>query len=392
LKKFALFLLAVGIVGLTFYASSRFASKAEEEHGSGRPEELPLVDVQAVERRAMREVRNFPGSVIANESVSITPKITGLILKIHVELGDTVAVGDPLVTIDDAEYVKRLRQAEANLELARAMARRSETAFNLAVSEFERLSRAGAQGLVTDQALDSARASRESASADQAVALAEVSRAESLVEEAQLNIQNTRIVSPLQGRVQSRVSDPGELASSSSPILTIVNADPAEVVVYVPERDLILARVGRDAKLRVRGGDFDFDGNITRVSPGLRETSRTAEVIISVPNSDYRLWPGMSADVELLAREEPNALVIPSEAIIFQTEHAEVYVLDGNVARLVVVEVGIETGGYSQITAGLEEGDQVVVKGQFLLRDGQEVTWAGAQQGNETGGVARDTD
>lgn len=391
MKKFGLFILAVAIVAATFYVSNRLTAK-EEEHGSGPPNEPALVDVARVVRKPMREVRNVPGSVMANESVGITSKVTGLILDINVELGDEVSVGDPLITIDDAEYVKRLRQAQANLELAQAMARRSDTAFDLAQSEFDRLSRAGQQGLVTDQELDSARAARESAAADREVATAEVSRASALVEEAQLNVENTRIVSPLAGRVQARTADPGELATPSTSILTIVDADPAEVVVYLPERDLALARIGQSAQLRLRNGNVDIDGRISRVSPGLRETSRTAEVVITVPNEDYTLWPGMSADVQLVAREVPNALVVPSEALIFQTDHAEIYLVDGNIARIARVQVGIEADGYTQILTGLEEGDQVVVKGQFLLRDGQEITWAGAQGGNETVGAAANTD
>ncbi len=376
MKKFGLIILAAAIVAGVYYASDWLATE-EEPQGGGPSREPLIVEVAEVQRRPMTEVRRYPGTVVANESVAITPKVTGLILSIEVELGDEVAVGDPLVTIDDAEFIERLNQARANLELSRAMARRTDTSAAHAQREFDRLRTASQQGLATEQALDSARAAREAAVADQAVAQAEVSRAAAQVQEAELNVSNTKIASPLAGRVQARNANPGELASPSSAILTIVDADPAEVVVYLPERDLQLARVGMPARIRVRGGNLEFTGNIARVSPGLRETSRTAEVVISVPNDEFKLWPGMSSDIELIAREEPNALVVPSESVVFLLERQQVFVADGGVARATPVEVGIEQDGYTQITHGLQEGDRVVVKGQFLIRDGDAITFAG---------------
>jgi RND family efflux transporter MFP subunit len=340
----------------------------------------------------MTEIRSYPGTVAARETVAITSRVTGLILSIEVELGDEVNVGDPLIRIDDAEFVKRLRQAQANFELSEAMARRSETDAALAEREFERLRSATEQGLATEQSLDSARAQRESAAANREVARAEVARADAQVEEAELNVRNTQITAPLAGRIQARHADPGELASPSSPILTIVDADPADVIVYLPERDLHLARVGRDALVRVRGGNVEFSGKIARVSPGLRETSRTAELVISVPNEELRLWPGMSADVDLVAREEPSALAIPSESIVFAAEREHVFIVENGIAHAVAVEVGIEQDGYSQVTHGLQEGDTIVVKGQFLIRDGEEVTIAGAKVDPAGDGNNPDTD
>lgn len=376
MKKFGLFVLAVAVVGGVFYGSYRLTVE-DEVMGGGPPREPALVEVVPVERRPMTEVRSYPGSVVANESVAITPKVTGLILSMDVELGDAVQAGDALVTIDDAEFVKRLNQAQANLELTKAMARRTDTAAAHALREFERQRSASQQGLATQQALDSVRAESEATAADQEVAQAEVARAESQVQEAELNVANTKIVAPLSGRIQERNANPGELATPSSSLLTIVDADPAEVIVYIPERDLNLARVGREARVRVRGGNLEFTGEIARVSPGLRETSRTAEIVISVPNLELRLWPGMSADIDLVAREEASALAVPSEALIFLREQHQVFIVEDGTARAVPVEIGIEQDGHTQVTLGLQEGDRVVVKGQFLIRDGDHVTYAG---------------
>jgi RND family efflux transporter MFP subunit len=391
-KKLALFVVAIALVGGVFYVSNTLTAK-DEVRGGGPPQMPALVGVAQVQRRPMTAIRSYPGTVVANESVAITPRVTGLILSIDVELGDEVHPGDPLITIDDAEFVKRLHQAEANLELSRAMARRAETAAELAKREFDRLQTASNRGLTTEQALDSARAEHESAIANLEVAKAEVARAAAQAEEAELNVRNTKIVAPLAGRIQARNADPGELASPSSPILTIVDADPAEVVLYLPERDLQLARVGREAAVRVRGGGPDeFTGKIARVSPGLRETSRTAEVVISVPNEDLRLWPGMSADIDLVAEEEPSALAVPSEAVVYLEEAQQVYVVQDHIARATPVTVGIEQSGYTQIMQGLQEGDTVVVKGQFLIRDGEEVTYSGDEQAAATDPKLRNTD
>lgn len=373
LKNLIFIVIAAAIVAGAYIGVDAFF-KDDEVEGGGRPPSMPArVESAEAVRQPIRETITFPGSVAASETVSITPKITGLITGIFVEMGDYVNAGHPLVSIDDSEYVERLKQAEANLRLAEAQARRTKTGYELTEREFERATRSGKEGISSQRELDNATANLESASAEVDVSLAEVERMRAVMEEAQLNVSNTAIHAPVSGWVQERPVDAGALATPSSAILTLVDMDPAEVVVYLPEREIELAESGRDVIVSLNRGNLNFEGKVSRVSPSLRANTRTAEVVIDVPNPETRLKPGMSADVTFVAQVDDNALVIPDTAIVFQNNRSEVYRIDNGKAIAVPVTTGIQDQGLIQILDGISEGDRVVVKGQFMIKDGDDV-------------------
>ena len=376
MKKLFYFLVAVSVTAGSYYVSRHFATP-EEPEGGGPPKMPVTVEVAEAARVPMTERVTYPGSVLANETVTVASKVTGLIEAIHVEFGDYVEKGDLLIEIDDSEFVERKKQAEANLQLARAQLSRTETLYEHARLEFERIDRSGREGIASQQERDAALAERDTAKAQVEVAKAEVERMRAAVDEAELNVQNARLHSPLSGWVQSRSVDPGALATTGSEILSLVDTDPAEVVIYLPEREMALAKLGAPADVRLERGDLPFEGTITRVAPSLSMSTRTTRLIIDVPNEDRRLRPGNSVDVTLIAREDPAALAIPTTAIMFHDGLDQVYRVVDGVAQMVPIERGIETETMAEILDGLNEGDLVVTVGQFMLRDGQEVVESG---------------
>ena len=392
-KKFFLFVVAVLFVAGIFWVSLYLTRDSEGEgEGNRWQDEAVRVEVARVEVRDLTERATYSGSVVANETVSIVPMLSGLVRRIHFQMGDRVWKGDLLVEIDDAEYVERLKQDQANLRLSKAQHRRARTFYELSEKELDRIQAAVEEGLSTTQELDTALAQRDSSHAQMEVEAAEVSRMQAVVDEAELNLENTRILSPLDGNVQRRHVDPGALASSSSPLLTIVNTDPAEVVVFVPENDLFLAEVGRDALVTLRDGSESFVGRVSRVAPALSVSTRTTEIVIDIPNEDGRLRPGMSAEVSIVARQARNALAVPDVALMFPAGHAAVYrVIDG-MAYTTPVKIGIEDESYTEILDGLSEGDTVVINGQFMLRDGQEVIFGNSNEGGPVRPLSGNTD
>lgn len=376
MKKILLAIVAVGVIGAAYWLSSQYFAEDEAEARSAPPERAVAIEVAVAERQPLRETITYPGSIMADETVSISPRVSGIIREIYVDIGDYVEVGTPLVKIDDAEFAERVKQAEANLRLAEAQLKKGETQVELTRRAYERVQQLALNGVSMLQELDNAEAAYQSALAEIEVVNADMSRLRAALEEAQLDVRDTRIESPLAGWVQERHADPGALATSASTILTIVDIDPAQVLVYVPERELSLADLGRQAYVsHQRRGDTIHEGVISRVAPSLSMTTRTTEVTIEVENPDRVLRPGMSVDVTLVAREEPNALVIPTKALIFQGGASGVYrVIDGR-AYLATVETGIDQEGLIQITSGIEAGDVIVSKGQYLLKDGQPVLY-----------------
>jgi len=368
LKKFLFVIIAAGVVATSYWLSDNYFAEDEAEANYRRSNEPVRVEAARAERRALRETIVYPGSIVADETVSIAPRISGIIRYIHVDFGDFVAKGAPLVAIDDAEFVERQKQAEASVRLSEARLKKSKAQLEFSRRDFDRVQQLADNGVGMLQELDMARASRASAEADVEVSAAEVERMNAVLEEAQLHVANTQIVSPLTGWVQARHTDPGALATPSSPILTIVDMDPAQVVVYVPEREIRLADEGRAATVTTVANE-SYEGVVRRVAPSLSVTTRTTEVVVEVPNPDRRLRPGMSADVMLTVQEDSDALAIPLVAVFYQQGSSFVYRIEQGVAYLVPIELGIEEKEYVQVTRGLEDGDRVVVKGQYLLED-----------------------
>lgn len=375
MKKALFTLLALGVAGGCFWLSLYLTREPESDAMRGRGDSVVKVAVAPVVRKSLVETMTYAGSVEAMESVTILPKVTGIVEAVRVDLGDKVAKGDEIVVIDDEEFVQRLKQMRANLQLAEAQLKRSRIGRELAELDFERSERLTDQGLGTGQEMDSSTAQRDTAGVEVDLARAEVARMRAAVEEAQLSVDNTRIVAPMGGYVAKRYVDPGALASPSTPLLALVNTDPAKVVVHVPESDIALAQVGRRVTVTVAGGAIRFAGKVERVAPTLDESTRTTSVEIKVPNAQARLRPGMSADVAIVARESTNALVIPEDALMRGSGRPEVYRVSQGKAQSVAVELGIQEGGFAEVVGGLEEGDLVIVRGQFMVEHGAPVEY-----------------
>ena len=364
--------LASGGLALSMYATR--PSDAAEGRGERPP--APLVDVARVERRPIQDWVRLKATIEPLEQVDILSKVSGILTAIHVDLGDKVEVGQPIAEIEPEEFERRLGQARANHQLALAELKKVQVNHEAKQRDLQRTDASKREGLISEQSFDVVRAEHDSAQADLGIASAEVARAKAALEEAEINLKNTRIVAPSTGIIDQRSVDAGTLVSSSAVLCRIIKADAVRVRVAVPESRIELAQVGREAKVRVPSVSVEATGNVERVSPTVNPATQTSQVELNVANPDGKLRPGMSADVEFVINEKPDALVVPAEAVQRTNGSSHVMrVIDGKVASIAVV-AGIATDGFVEIQEGLNEGDIVVVRGQFMLQDGDEARYA----------------
>ncbi len=375
MKIFLYLILTVIVVIGSFVLSMHLSEDSGTEAMRQRGDSAIMVDVVRVQRRTLTENFTYSCTIEASETVIIVPKVTGIVREMYVKLGDPVSKGDLLVLVEDDEFVQRLNQAKANLQLAEAQRERSRIREDTTHNEFARVRQLKEQGLTTTQDLDTAAAEQAMASAEVNLATAEIARARAAFEEAQLDVDNTRIVSPLDGFVADRPVDPGALATPTTPMLVLVRTDPVHVVAHLPESDILIARPGLPVTISAVNGAITFEGRVTRVAPTLDVPTRTLVLEISVPNPDARLRPGMSADVVIRANQVENALVLPEEAVYLSADQTSVYVVRDAQVHAAPVTLGIQQDGLMQIEDGLQENDLVVVKGQFLLEEGRAVTF-----------------
>jgi len=383
---FAAIIVIGAVIAACIYATrSNAYNKTDQSTGAGAktamPEQLAVtVEIAQVERGPVRETIRYVGSVNASESVTILPKVTGMLEAIEVDTGDEVAKGDLIALIDDDEFVQRAEQAKANLKLAEARLERARITLAAAEREFERVKNLADQGLETDQQLDTATVQRDGARSDVHLAQAEIERARAALDEAEINLAHTRIKAPFNGFIDKRRVDPGSLLSASTPICTVVMIDPVEVIINVPENDIHLLHVGRTAIVRAGGMDTEHIGRIERVAPTVDVATRTTTAEVVVPNGAGLLRPGMYADVLIVAGEKSDALIVPEAALVRRDERTEVMRVIDDVAHATHVTLGIVGEGRAEVLDGLEENDVVIVKGQYLVDDGDPVRYPSTEK------------
>ncbi|MBI2423534.1 MAG: efflux RND transporter periplasmic adaptor subunit [Candidatus Hydrogenedentes bacterium] len=366
-------LLSAGAAGVAwaFWYNQDTSASVEEV----RPKMAPSVAADYAVRGPIRKMVRIVATIEPSAEVVILPKVSGHLEQFLVDLGDPVEEGQVVATIDSKEFEQRLKQAEASLMLAKAQLSRSKILRDAAQREYQRAVSAEAGGLSTEQDRDTAKANLDTAEADVALADAGLSREAAMLEEARLNLENTSIRAHMAGYIDARQLDAGSLVSPSTPLCTIVQPNPAKIVVNIPENEIVLARPGVKTEISVPVADVVLEAEVTRAAPIVNQNTRTTNVEILVPNADGKLRPGMYADVGFVAAEEAGALLIPETAIIRLGGTLSVNKIESNIARNTPVEIGVIADGMAVVRSGLQERDLVISRGNFMVEDGGEVRY-----------------
>lgn len=337
----------------------------------------------AVETRPARhadiaDIREYSGSLEPSAQFTVAPKIAGRIDSVSVDIGDAVASGDALVTLDDQEYRQSLAEAEARLEVARAQYQQAQSDARTAARTRDRVRSLNAKGIAATAELDAAEAEAANANAALAVARASIAEAKAQVKTARIRLGYTEIranwpEADTQRRVAERMAEPGDTVAANTPLLRIVSIRPLTAVIQVPEDIYPRLAVGQPARLRIAGGqNTAFDAEIARIAPVFDPQTRRARVELSVPNGKGALAPGMFVQVGLVAEQLDDALIVPRAALVKRDAREGVFVVDTHetVARFVPVTVAFNRGDETALHAPAALDGPVVTLGQAQLEDG----------------------
>ncbi|MGE9289557.1 MAG: efflux RND transporter periplasmic adaptor subunit, partial [Puniceicoccales bacterium] len=292
----------------------------------------------------------------------------------------TIERGDIVAVLDDAELVQSVRQAEANLLVAKANLREAEARMEIAGKESDRVRKLRERGISSDAQVDTARAEELSAEAGLAVAGAQIARAEAELESAHIELNETRVRANWtdgegQRVVAERMVDEGDAVSANDPLFRVVDLNPLLGVVRVTERDYPLISPGDRVMIRADAyPDEVFEGVVSRIAPVFSEESRQARVEFDVANEDQRLKPGMFVRATLVLGVRENAKIVPDMAIVRRNDENGVFVLseDRKTVFWQPVEIGIREGKRVEIITE-EVSGEVVTLGQQLVNDGSPV-------------------
>jgi RND family efflux transporter MFP subunit len=367
-------LLALGIVG---YSISRGGRESDENRTEPR---VAGVEVAAIERRSLDLERVFSGALEAGSEFVVAPKVGGRIQRLLVDMADPVLRGQAVAFLDDAEYAQAVKQAEAELAVARANLAQARNALELSGRENQRIVTLRERGIASDSEFDIVEADRMEKEAQVQVAEAQVNRATAALESARIRHEYTRVTADwnegdAEGRVAERYVNEGDTVSANEPLLLIVQLDPIAAVFAVTERDYGRLRAGLEARITTDAFPGEvFQGRVDRIAPVFREGSRQARVELILPNPDGRLKPGMFIRATLTLDHVDGVIVVPESALTKRGDVEGVFLVDESGERVnwMAVETGIRSRGWVQLMRETASG-RVVTLGQHLIDDGSPI-------------------
>jgi RND family efflux transporter MFP subunit len=343
-----------------------------------RQDFVPSVRVAPVRASGSTMSVGWPGTTEAFEQANIYARASGYISKREVDIGSRLKAGQLLVEITAPELEHQIAQAEGTLAEMQAALQQAKANRDLAQVTWNRDSKLVQQGWVTQQQGDTDRLNLEAREAAVGVAGGNIK-----AQEAQVRVLNQqkayqRVLAPFDGVITQRNIDVGSLvqadATSGTFLFTLMHSDMIRIQLYVPQDEAFGVAPGVEAVVRVPEiPGRDFPGTVTRIADALHPGTRTLLTEIDVPNTDHALPPGIYCTVELKIPRKTPSLIVPSEAIIFNREGLSVAVVEDGVARIHSVTVVRDFGTTVEVSAGVKDGDQVILNPPVDLIDGHKV-------------------
>jgi membrane fusion protein (multidrug efflux system) len=345
-KNLRTILLILGAVAILLLVSSPrvrqlFSGSPEAESSQAEETRLP-VKALVVRPQALSNKVLTTGTVLADEEVDLRSEVSGTVRQIAFAEGARVRKGELLVKIDDSELRAQLKRLESERNLAADKERRRRELYskqNISPEDYQ-------------------------------VALNELNAVQAEVELYEARIAKTEIRAPFDGTVGLRFVSEGSYVTPAIRIARLQDARRVKVDFAVPERYASTIRAGLTIRFRLSGTDETFEGTVYAIEPKIDPATRSLLLRARAPNPRGHLVPGAFAEIELVVEEIPDALMIPTQALVPDLQGQKVYVVEGGAAREQRVETGIRTDTQVQITAGLAPLDTVITSGILQIAPG----------------------
>ena len=320
------------------------------------------------------------GTIEPVTSVTVGTQVSGIVSRIYVDYNSVVKKGQVIAELDKTNLTSELNTAKANLASA-------QSSLNYETDNYKRYKTLYSKGLVSADEYESAKLSYDKA------LHTVVSQKEQLTK-AQTNLGYATITSPIDGVVLSKAVEEGQTvaASFNTPELFSIAKDLKDmrVIADIDEADIGEVKEGENVKFTVDAFPNDtFEGVVTQVRQEATTTNNvvTYEVVISAPNADLKLKPGLTANVTIFTAEKNNVLSVPSKALRYTPTvetigkkykiqdcngKNKVWTLEGNVLKAHAVQIGISDGSHTEIISGISNGVQVITELKEIMPEGED--------------------
>ena len=345
---------------------------------------------QKIENGDIMESITASGTINPLSTVSVGSQASGRIAEIYVDYNSVVKKGQLLALIDQENAKATVQQREAALEIAKAQVDVEENNIKYYKKALNRISKLNASKYSTEKDLEAAERDYDNAVAQLALEQAQVKQAQASLNSAQTELSYTEIKAPVDGIVISKAVEVGQTVAASfeTPELFSVAEDltKMQIEASVVEADIAKVKEGQKVRFTVDSyADDYFYGTVTQVRNEATTTSNvvTYTVVIGIDNTDMKLKPGMTANVEIITAEEKGVMLVPNQALRFYIDDSDnakrykdrgVWIIKNGHPERVTVKIGVSDDDNTQILeSALKIGDEVIVSKELSAADTQKM-------------------
>ena len=379
-------------------------------------EKEPEVSVQTTpaEKKDISQIITEEAVIFPLQQATVAPKITSTIKQFLVQRGTRVKKGQLLAVLENADLAAaavssqgEFQQAEAayatsvgssipqQIQKAELDAASAKSAFDAQEKIYNSRKDLFQQGAIPRRELDTAEVALVAARSQNEQAQKQLADLQRLGKEqalksaqgqkmsaegkylgAKAQLSYSEIRSPIDGVITDRPLYVGDLATTNLPLLTVMNVSKLIAKGHLPQSEAAQLKAGNAAEIKVLGVEEPIEGKVTLVSPALDPGSTTLEVWVEARKPNPALRPGITVQVEMTAKTDKDALVVPAAAVFKNPEGGGDYVLVAGTddkAHLKTVHVGLRSADSAEIISGIKEGDPVITTGGYAVPDGTKI-------------------
>lgn len=360
IKKIEIILAALFLLFTISACSSQQSSETVQEETFG----AAPVKLFKVKRQQVSEKLNFTGLIEPLKKINITPDISGKIDKIYVDEGDRVSQGQLLAELDTRAIKLQLNQAEAAVAVA-------EANYKDAQRNMDRMERLRKEDAVSEQQYEKIKLSFEAAEA-------QLKQAQAALNLAKHNLNVALMRAPFGGIVAFKNAEEGDVInpmmagfSPTSGVLTLMDFSKVKIEIDVSTNDIARIKKGQKTILKVSAyPKKEFLGRVTLVNLTADPQSKKFKVEIQAENPELLLRPNTFGEVILEVSTSEETLAIPQKAII---ENQYVFIAEDDTAVKREIVIGLQNTEMVEILQGLNEGDLIIIEGNYGLQDGAKI-------------------
>ena len=345
---------------------------------------------QKIENGDIMESITASGTINPLSTVSVGSQASGRIAEIYVDYNSVVKKGQLLALIDQENAKATVQQREAALDIAKAQVAVEENNIKYYKKALNRISKLNASKYSTEKDLEAAERDYDNSVAQLALEQAQVKQAQASLNSAQTELSYTEIKAPVDGIVISKSVEVGQTVAASfeTPEIFSVAEDltKMQIEASVVEADIAKVKEGQQVRFTVDSyADDYFYGTVTQVRNEAITTSNvvTYTVVIGIDNTDLKLKPGMTANVEIITAEEKGVMLVPNQALRFYIDDSDnakrykdrgVWIIKNGRPERVTVKIGVSDDDNTQILeSSLKIGDEVIVSKETSAADAQKM-------------------